>query len=80
MRQAPCSAKVLASVLLRPERKFEMCLFFSEIYNVNSLDKSLKMTYFDHKYVFFFFAFIPKYFLICVGFLLPDINNIDTCL
>ena len=47
-----CSAKVLASVLLRPERKFEMCLYFSEIYNVNSLDNGLKMTYFGHKYVF----------------------------
>ena len=52
MHQAPCSAKVLASVLLRPERKFEMCLYFSEIYNVNSLDNGLKMTYFGHKYVF----------------------------
>ena len=52
VHQAPCSAKVLASVLLRPERKFEMCLYFSEIYNVNSLDNGLKMTYFGHKYVF----------------------------
>ena len=57
VRQAPCSAKVLASVLVRPERKFEMCLYFSEIYNVNSLDKSLKMTYFDHKYVFFLLSY-----------------------
>lgn len=78
MHQAPCSAKVLASVLLRPEHKFEMCFYFSEIYNVNSLDNGLKMTYFGHKYVFF--AFIPKYFLNFVGFLLPDINNIDICL
>ena len=69
-------SKVLASILLRPERKFETCLYFSEIYTVNSLDNSLKMTYFGHC----FFAFIPKYFLNSVGFLLPDVNNTDTCL